>query len=261
MPNYNPEYFAPLFAVEDRHFWFSARRQIMGRLLTQFAQQGQPMRRMLEVGCGDGNMLRLLEQVGEHSFVVGLDAFAEGLAYARQRTTCALVQGDLHHPPFQTEFDMIGAFDVLEHLADDVQMLIDLHALLAPGGMLLITVPAYASLWSEVDELARHCRRYAPEDLREKLTLSGYQVEYVTPYMCSLYPLVWLSRKVAHWLRRRISRRTPSAQEEFAQELRILPGINTLLIWILMQEVWLLMRRATLPCGTSLLAIARKKDE
>jgi len=216
--------------------------------------------RVLEIGCGTGNVLRVLEQTCRRGTVVGMDLFAEGLQYARQRTSCSLVQGDMHTPPFGTQFDLIGLFDLLEHLPDDMQVLRDLHAMLAPEGVLLLTVPAHPSLWSYFDEASHHCRRYEGAELLQKLEESGYQVEQMTYFMASIFPLVWVGRKLAALSNRRpASDATPTA-ELAVNELRVTPVINEMLVLLLTLESRLLARRQTLPWGTSLLVVARKED-
>ena len=149
---YDPYYFAPLAAIEDRHFWFRARNRTLAALLARLTAPLADGYRVLEVGCGTGNVLRVLEQTCRRGLVVGMDLYGEGLTFARGRTHCPLVRGDMSHPPFEARFDLIGLFDVLEHLADDRRVLRDVRAMLAPGGRLVLTVPAHPELWSYFDE-------------------------------------------------------------------------------------------------------------
>ncbi|MBN1967158.1 MAG: class I SAM-dependent methyltransferase [Anaerolineae bacterium] len=249
--SYDAAWFEPLMAAEDRHFWFRARNIILSRVISQITRQLDPGYRVLEVGCGTGNVLRVLEQACPGGTVVGMDLFAEGLAYAQQRVSCLLVQGDMHQPPFGVPFDVIGLFDVLEHLPDDHKVLRDLFDMLAPGGRLLLTVPAHQALWSYFDEAAHHCRRYELPDLQDRLTGAGYAVEYLTPYMAALYPLLrlWRGRRPAA---------NESAQDRSVDELRIVPVLNDVLAFALAQEARLIARRRRLPFGSSLLAVARR---
>jgi SAM-dependent methyltransferase len=198
-------------------------------------------------------VLRVLERVCRQGVVVGMDLYAEGLAFARGRSGCALVRGDLRTPPFRDGFDLIGLFDVLEHLPDDRGVLRDLHALLAPGARLILTVPAHPSLWSYFDEESGHQRRYRAEELREKLVAAGYKVEYLTPYMAAILPLVWLGRRLAALLDRRSNR------ERAARDLRVIPGINEALSWLLGLEAGWIGRRRPLPFGASFLVVAAKE--
>jgi SAM-dependent methyltransferase len=209
---------------------------------------------VLEVGCGTGNVLRHLERVCRHGQVIGLDAYLEGLRFARRRVRCPLIQADVHHPPFKTHFDLIGIFDVLEHLPDDQSILQTLHRLLAPEGRLLITVPAHMSLWSYFDNAARHYRRYTQHTLRQALQASGFEVLYLTHYMAAIFPLVWLGRRLA-------GRRSADQGALAAAELKIVPLLNSLLTALLALEAPLIAAQARLPFGTSLLAIAQKKRQ
>jgi len=249
---YNPSHFAPLVAVEDRHFWFRARNRIISLLARQAATKFAAGYRVLEVGCGDGNVLRFLEKACPDAMVVGMDYFGEGLAYARDRCSCPLVQGDLKLPPFGKTFHLIGIFDVLEHLPDDRQVLHDLRRILDPQGRLMLTVPCDPALWSAFDEASGHCRRYRKEDLEQKLQECGYIVEYLTPYMAGIYPLVWLSR--------RFGKRSGPGEVARAvkRDLRVIPVLNGMLSVVLSQEIRWIRRRRNLPIGTSLLALARK---
>jgi len=224
------------------------------------ADQGDRYRRILEVGCATGNVLRVLEQACPRGTVVGLDLLAEDLQYAHQRTSCDLVRGDAENLPFCARFDLIGLFDVLEHLYDDNQVLLDMRSVLRPGGVLFLTVPAHPSWWSYYDEANQHLRRYAPSELQNKLVKAGYSIEYVTQFNASIFPLVWIRRWVTMWIGRD-SNRSSRTRDMALRELRILPFANDLLTFLLAQEARLLARRRRLPIGTSLLAIARTMIE
>jgi SAM-dependent methyltransferase len=246
---YNPEHFADLFAVEDRHFWFRARNRMITALAAEAVRTLPPGYRVLEVGCGNGNVLRHLEKACRGGTLVGMDYFPEGLRLARKRCGCHLVQGDLALPPFRGDFQVIGIFDVLEHLPDDAAVLGHLWRMLRPGGTLLLTVPGHASLWSDFDEASGHCRRYEEEELRRKLRETGFAIEHVTQYMATIYPLVWLSRR---------RRRRGDLADAVRRELRIVPLVNTVLALLLSQEARWVARGGRLPVGTSLVAVARK---
>ena len=250
--------FRLLFASEDRHFWFRARNLVIATLVRQITAGLVSDYRVLEVGCGTGNVLRALERTCPYGTVVGMDLFAEGLHYAHRRTSCSLVQGDVRVPPFGTRFDLIGLFDVLEHMSDDTQVLHDLNSILAPNGALLLTVPAHKSLWSYFDEECHHYRRYELNEIYRKLIVAGYRVEYLTQFMASIFPLVWLRRRLTMLVHRYLARNRVRIHD-FAVELYVPPVINELLALLLFQEARLIARRRQLPIGTSLLAIARKE--
>ncbi len=250
---YDPAHFANLFAVEDRHFWFRARNRVISALVSQAVAGLPPGHRVLEIGCGDGNVLRFLERACPDAVLVGMDLYDEGLQYARRRTSsCHLVRGDVTQSPFGTTFQVIGMFDVLEHIADDRAILRDLWNLLDHRGTLLLTVPAHGHLWSHFDEAAGHCRRYRLDDLRAKLEEAGYQVEYLTQYMASIHPLVWLNRKARPKVR--------TTEDVVQRELRIVPVLNEVLSFLLSCEAKWVAKRRRLPFGASLLVVAKKQS-
>ena len=257
---YDPAFFDRLFAVEEQHFWFRARNRVIAAAVTPLVGQLAPGYCGLEVGCGTGNVLRLLENVCDQGTIIGMDLFADALQYARRRTKAPLVRGDARTLPFRAQFALIGLFDVLEHLPDDVQVLQTLWTALAPDGRLLLTVPAHASLWSYFDEAGHHCRRYEMADLEQKLLQCGYEVEFITQFMACLFPLVWLGRRMMRLRHRRSDSDIDHARALSLDELRLFPLINPLLSWVLSQEARLIARRYRLPLGTSLLAIARKRS-
>jgi SAM-dependent methyltransferase len=255
---YDPSYFDQLFAVEDRHFWFRARNRVIETVVKGIVAQLAPGYRVLEPGCGTGNVLRVLARACPKGAVIGLDLFAEGLRHARQRVGCPLVQADLCNPCFTEAFQVIGLFDVLEHLPDDRGILASLRDMLAPKGSLIVTVPAHQTLWSYFDEASHHARRYEQIELVEKLRGAGLQVEFVSQYMAALLPLLWLGRRAAGRGRRRGQFRADDIHALAKRELRIVPGVNALLGTLLAWESRWLAGRRSLPCGTSLIAVARK---
>jgi SAM-dependent methyltransferase len=249
--------FAELFAAQDRHFWFCARNRVLANVVQRITQNLADGFRVLEVGCGTGNVLRVLEQVCARGDVIGLDLHPQGLRLARQRTRCPLVAADIHQLPFRDPFDVVGMFDVLEHLPDDRRVLIDLRKALTAEGRLLLTVPAHAWLWSEVDVYSGHFRRYAPRQLSALLEECGFRVEYLTQFMAPLLPLMWLSRRGVSGAAATGAAPVAVDRQRVLGELRIIPVLNELLGALLALERPGLRHGLRLPFGTSLLAVAR----
>lgn len=254
---YDPAVYEPLVKVEERHFWFRARNRVIGAMAAQLAARLSPGYRVLEVGCGTGNVLRALTDACPTGTVIGMDLFADGLRFARARLPNALlVRGDVLHPPFSKPFEIVGMFDVLEHLEDDLGALRALRLLIADGGRLILTVPAGRALWSYFDEASRHVRRYEVAELGEKLTRTGFEVEFLSPYMGILYPMLRLGRRLAG------GNHQPGDDPEvtrrlFDRELQVNPVAGAALEMALrLERPWLLARRR-LPIGSSLIAIAR----
>jgi SAM-dependent methyltransferase len=252
MAGYDPAHFARIAAVEQRHAWFRARRELLGHLGRDLTGSLPNGFQVLEVGCGTGDVLQQLERACARGLVTGMDIHAEALEFARQRTSCRVVVGDANQPPFGADFALVGMFDVLEHLEDDAQVLKRTYDLLQPGGALLLTVPADPSLWSYFDEASGHVRRYDAVDLGGKLRDAGFEVEYLTPFMRVMEPIMRGYRRAAPRLNR--------AQDP-SGDLRIIPVINDVLYWLLRRETVPIRRRQRLGGGTSLLAIGRRRAE
>jgi hypothetical protein len=150
---------------------------------------------------------------------------------------------------------VVCIFDVREHVQQEKETLAALWELLAPGGSLLLTVPAHQSLWSYFDEAARHCRRYSVQDLGRKLADAGFEVEFLSQFMASIFPIVWIFRKMRGQPEQLNSEKVRSyANAEF----RIVPIVNQVLTALLTLEARWIARGHRLPIGTSLVAVARR---
>jgi SAM-dependent methyltransferase len=255
--SYDPSLYESLVAVEDRHFWFRARNRAITAVFESVRVGLKPGYRVLEVGCGTGNVLRALQKSAVGGTVIGMDLHLEGLRYAQRRVNPALlVSADAGRPPFSVQFDVVGLFDVLEHLDDDVAVLRQVRELLSANGALLLTVPAYRNLWSYFDVGSHHRRRYESAELNDKLVAAGFSVEYLTPYMSVLHPVLWAGRRLAATRRPRPAD-AASAWSLAKADLRVRPITGTFLGFLLGQELAWLRRRRRLPFGASLLAVAR----
>ncbi|HTZ49774.1 MAG TPA: class I SAM-dependent methyltransferase [Verrucomicrobiae bacterium] len=157
--------------------------------------------------------------------------------------------------PFGKQFELIGMFDVLEHVQEERETLDSLLRLLTPGGRLLLTVPAHKFLWSYFDEAAHHCRRYSSKELHNKLKAAGFEVEYQSQFMTCILPLVWMFRKIGG--RQQVAQ-SRDAKALASKEFRLVPIINGILMALLSPEARWLARGHSLPIGTSLVVIARK---
>ena len=256
---YEPEFFEHLVRAEDRHFWFRHRNRVITDAVEALVRDLPSGYRVLEVGCGTGNTLRILERTCRNGIVVGSDPFEEGLRIARRRVACELVQSTVEDLRIEGAFDLICAFDVLEHVSDDVRALTELRHRLHRTGAVLLTVPADQRLWSHVDEAAHHYRRYSEEQLQLVLERAGYRVTYLTPFMSLLYPLIWVARRAARPQSGPVSR--DKAFELTMRELRIVPVWNEVLLTLLSLELPRLRARGRIPVGTSILAVARPQDD
>jgi len=182
-------------ALEDHHWWFAARRQIVSHAIRRMAKPPAGAR-ILDAGCGTGGNLAMLGQFGR---VTGVEPDETALAFARGRGTSAdLVKGMLPDAlPFDdATFDLAVLLDVLEHIDDDGAALRRVAAVLKLGGCLLLTVPAFPFLWSGHDELHAHRRRYRRHELAGKIASAGLNVRCVSCFNTWLFPAIAAARLV-----------------------------------------------------------------
>jgi SAM-dependent methyltransferase len=160
-------YFEHLAKLEAGHFWFENRNRLILWAMDRFLSTGNSF---LEIGCGTGFVLSAIQARYPKLRLAGSEVLVNGLAFARTRLPdVELFQMDARSMPFENEFDGIGAFDVLEHIEEDITVLKEVRKSLVPGGTLVISVPQHQFLWSAVDTHSFHKRRYEAAELRRKL--------------------------------------------------------------------------------------------
>jgi SAM-dependent methyltransferase len=252
--------FAVLDAAEERHFWFRSRREIVGVLARQLRGTAATPYRILEIGCGTGGMLNALRAACDGAVVIGMELFGHGLEFARRRSRALLLQGDASRPPLRRAFDLVGMFDVLEHLPDDGAILRSVRTLLVDGGALLLTVPGHPRLWSYADDASQHYRRYTLRQLASTLDDAGFDLEYATHFMVATLPLLWASRAAARASATLGTRTSADSMTLARDELRIRPLLNAVCGVVLRPEVHVVARRWRLRLGSSIAAIARPRS-
>jgi SAM-dependent methyltransferase len=243
----NREEYDQMFRLEDEHWWFVARRNLLVRAVRQIPARVDIPARFLDVGCGTGGTLAKLVPFGE---VVGLDMEPLALNYCRRRGLNELVQGSANSLPFaEGTFSGVVALDVLEHIPDDKAAAREMARVLAPGGVLYVSVPAYRSLWSSHDVALMHQRRYVAGEIHQLLTESGLEIVRLT-YTVSLFlPLVWTIRML-----RRLFRPQGIPKADVALTPR---SVNGFLRTILDLESAFVLR-VPMPFGLTVFAAARK---
>lgn len=243
---FRPEHFRELAELEMGNFWFQARNQLIIWALQRYFPD---LRCFLEIGCGTGFVLSGVAAAFQAAKLTGSEIFSAGLPYAAERLPQAeLLQMDARTIPYVEHFDVVGAFDVLEHIAEDEQVLHEIHKALHPRGGLILTIPQHPWLWSYQDEYACHVRRYTVTELRKKIAAAGFTILYDTSFVSLLLPMMWLSR------------RRYSVQNDYnpLSELRISRLANLILGMFMALERRLIQLGVRFPAGGSLLLVARK---
>ncbi|MDM0028697.1 class I SAM-dependent methyltransferase [Variovorax saccharolyticus] len=189
---FREESFEGLARVEAGNFWFRSRNSVILWALRKYFPGFQSL---LEVGCGTGFVLSGIAQAFPGTRISGSEIYTAGLAFAAQRLpTVELQQMDARKLPYQEEFDVVAAFDVIEHILEDELVLRNFHRAIKPGGGCLITVPQHPWLWSPVDEEACHQRRYTARELHAKVRDAGFRILRSSSFVTFLLPLMLASR-------------------------------------------------------------------
>lgn len=244
---YHAEFYPELAAIEAGNFWFMARNRLIVSTLQRYFPKA---RRILEIGCGTGFVLSALANAFPKSELTGSEIFSAGLAHADKRAPGAdFLQMDARQLPFVAHFDVVGAFDVLEHIVEDQAVLAQIHQALRPGGGLILTVPQHPWLWSRQDESARHVRRYTAAELRRKVVAAGFSPLYETSFVSLLLPLMVLSR---------LRKNHTVAENDPMSELRIDRVANALLGSVMAVELGLIRLGMRFPVGGSRLLVAKR---
>lgn len=240
-------FYAEYAEVQDRHWWFVGRRRIIGAVLdANIARDARDGRRILDVGCGTGTMLAELRRFGD---VHGVDTEPAAVEFCHRQgeTQVELASGgEIPHP--DASFDLVTLLDVIEHVDDDQTLLAEARRLLAPGGSILITVPAYTWMWGEQDEIAHHRRRYTRPQLIDSLQRAGFRASRASYFNTILFPPIAAIR-----LARRLRRAPAEPRSDF--ELNKPGRLNPALTRVFECEVGVVLRR-DLPFGVSILALA-----
>lgn len=245
------EYETLYHQVEQTHWWHQARRHLVRALARQLLPDRTA--RILEIGCSGGPLLAQLRADG-YADLTGIDVSVAAIARCRERGLTNTQVMDAQRLSFpDAAFALVIASDVLEHLRDDAGALAEWRRVLAPGGRLVVLVPAFAFLWSEHDEINQHVRRYRRPQLCALLRQTGFTVERSGYWNFLLFPPVAAIR-LARRLRPKST--APARGDIFPTP----KAINRLLLAMLRVENWWLLRGLNFPFGVSVLAVARRPE-
>lgn len=235
--------------IEDEHWWFVGRRRIIDAAIQRFLSEAAPPSfQVLEVGCGSGGNSPTFARFGQ---LLAVEPEPMAAEIAQKRGGVEVVIDSL--PDLAVigdgRFDLILLCDVLEHVDREQESIRRLTQLLRPGGILVVTVPAFQFLWGYHDELHHHRRRYRRPDLVRKISAEGLRVEYAGYFNSILFLPAAAVRLLDRWS----SRRGKTGLQIPANP------VNRIMTWLFaLERHW--VGRLAVPFGLSLLAVARRVD-
>ena len=237
-----------MFRVEQSHWWYTGRRKILADFVEKICRQVTDRRpRILDVGCGTGANLLMLSQYGDAE---GVDVSEDALAFCRERGLEKVRLGAAEDLPYEDgTFDLVTAFDVVEHIDDDLAGLREMRRVLRPGGRVLLFVPTFMFLWGLQDDVSNHRRRYRLPELQRVLEQAGFEVERTTYANITFFLPILAMRQLM---------RLTGVKAESENNINV-SALNGVLGSVFGAESWFL-KRMNLPFGVSGLCVARVKD-
>lgn len=244
---FDASYFEDIFTLEPRNFWYRSRNRLLAWALQRYFPQAK---NFFEIGCGTGFVLSGVKEACPSLKISGSDLYSSALPYVAKRLKEAtLFQMDARKIPFREEFDVIGAFDVLEHIEQDTVVLSSIYRALRRGGGIIVTVPQHPFLWSQFDEYSHHVRRYSANELKTKIESAGFKIKRITSFVSFLLPLVIISR---------MKLKKQDSKYDHIAKIRVPIWQNVIFEKILDFERILISSGLSFPAGSSLLLIAQK---
>jgi SAM-dependent methyltransferase len=236
-----------MFRVEQSHWWYIGRRKILARFVEDICRRVTDRRpRILDVGCGTGANLLMLSEYGDAE---GVDISEAALAFCRERGLEKVKLGTGEKLPYDDgTFDLVTAFDVVEHMDDDLAGLSEMRRVLRPGGRVLLFVPAFMFLWGLQDDVSNHRRRYRLPELRKVLEQAGFEVERASYANITFFMPILFMRQLM---------RVTGIKAESENNINV-PALNGVLGRVLGAESFVL-RYVDIPFGVSALCVARVK--
>lgn len=244
---FKPEYFDDLYELESRNFWFKSRSKLIHHMIRRYFPGTA---NFLEIGCGTGYVISNIGNQFPAFQLTGGEGISAGLKFASRRSSGAqFLQMDARSLPYEDEFDLVGAFDVIEHIEEDELVLREMHAATRRGGGLIVTVPQHEWLWSYLDDYAQHKRRYSAVELSRKVKDAGYDILRMTSFVSLLLPAMFVSR---------LLNKTQSRSSDPTAELRMNSMLGFVFEQIMSLERALIATGVPFAAGGSLLLVARK---
>ena len=236
-----------LYELEEKYWWHLGRQDIIGRQIKKLSKTKKEPIDILDVGCGTGINFQILNRFGK---VTGVDDSPLAIGFCQRRGIKEVIKGQAEKIPVaDSSYDLVCAFDLIEHVKDDVKALREFYRVCRPGGYVFILAPAYQFLWSEHDEALHHKRRYSLSDLHRKMSLAGFSLVKRSYLITLLFFPILVFRFIKSLIN---SKSGPKASYVILPSL-----INRFFIWLLKIES-VLLTKINFPFGASVLFIGQK---
>ena len=235
-----------LWNTERSYWWFVGQRFLLSSFMRRYYGNSDNLQ-LLDVGCGAGLNLKLLETHGD---ALGLDVSDKAISFCQQRGLKTVKSDIMDIQLDEEQFDVVTALGVFYHkgITDDVEGFKQVHKVLKHGGRFFLLDCASKSLFGKHDIAFHGVRRYTKKELHRKLEEAGFIVERISYYNTTLFPFVWLHRK--------LGKLTKSKPKSEVQE-----NLNPIVNWVLKKfyiSELSVLKSVDLPFGVNIMAVARK---
>ncbi len=238
--------------IADSSFWVSSRNRLFKRMV-QLNLPADRSAKFLDIGCATGDFIQQIVH-NKNLEITGSEIYLKGLKYAKRNLPGVdFVQYDVTQGKIGNNFDVITSFDVIEHIENDSIAIKNMYDMLSNNGVLILSVPQHMFLWSKLDDIVKHKRRYTRHDLVSKLKENGFHVSFITSYLFVLFPLMLISRVFD-----KIRSQTNSEKIEFERRVTFSPVINKIFNQLMRVDEILIKFGLSLPFGGTLVVVARK---
>lgn len=247
-------YYKEYYKLERSHWWFTARMNILEDQVDRIKGDSKEEFSILNIGVATGATSKMLEKHGQ---VTSVEFDADCCEFLRDKLQMEVTEASATDLPFgDNEFDMVCAFDVLEHIDDHTTAASEINRVTKHGGNIFLTVPAHNFLWSEHDEINHHFRRYSVSEFKNLIESSGSSIEFFTSFNFWLFFPIAAVRLVKGIFEKKKKNDSPKSDFDNFEAKGL---INSLLYRIFMSENFFLKNSVKLPIGVSLLCMAEKK--
>ena len=248
------QFYREYYELERSHWWFTARLIILEKVLRKQVLKNRPNKdiAILNAGVATGATTTMLEKIGN---VTSLEYDQDCCDFLKEINIDA-INASLTELPFEdNSFDLVCAFDVVEHIENHQLAIQEIKRVLKKDGIIYLTVPAYMFLWSHHDVVNHHFRRYTKTELVDLLKNENIQINYSSYFNFFMFFPIFLVRMLSKLLPKRKSEDSTGSDVETLKGSKL---VNTVLHWVFEKERFVLQNRFAFPFGVSCMVIGQK---